>query len=115
MITIRPASINDAEAIASCLLLAMDTIIYQFIGEEDEERAEAFLAHFAIKENNQYSYQNCWVAEKENIVIAAANIYDGARLKELRLPVLEYLKKEFGNDINPEDETEAGEFYIDSI
>ena len=115
MITIRQASVNDAEAIASCLLLAMDTIMYQFIGEENERKAEAFLAYFANKENNQYSYQNCWVAEKENIIIAAANIYDGATLEELRLPVLQYLKKEFGNDINPEDETEAGEFYIDSI
>ena len=83
--------------------------------EKKAKEAKAFLVHFAAEDNNQYSYQNCWVAEKENTIIAAANIYDGARLEELRLPVLEYLKNEFGNDINPEDETQEGEYYIDSI
>src|SRR5688572_30392956 len=101
MITIRKARVSDAEAIASCLLLAMESIIYKFIGEENEEKAGAFLTYLVKRENNQYSYQNCWVVEEGNKIIAAANIYDGARLIELRYPVLEYLKNQFGKDLNP--------------
>ncbi len=113
--SIRRATVNDAEDIASCLFLAMENIVYEFIGEKQATKAKKFLLYLAKKESNQYSYQNCWVAEVENKVIAVANIYDGARLKELRLPVLKYLITEFGNNSIPEDETQAGEYYIDSI
>ena len=115
MITIRKATFKDAPAIANCLLLAMEEIVYKFIGEKDPQKANAFMLHFVEQENNQYSYQNCWVAEQDNEVVGAMNIYDGAKLHELRQPVLEYLKRMFGNHIQPEDETSAGEYYIDSF
>jgi len=112
---IRKATLNDAQAVATCLLLAMKSIIYKLIGEEDPENAKAFLLYFAARENNQYSYQNCWIAEVENEVVAAVNVYDGAKLHPLRQPVLEYIKTNYGGNITPEDETHAGEYYIDSL
>ena len=115
VVIIRKAVLNDAEAIAECLLLAMEDIVYLFIGEKNREKAKAFLLRFAEKENNQYSYQNCRVVEKDGKVVAAANVYDGARLKKLRAPILAYLKTELNNALTPEDETQPGEYYIDSI
>lgn len=112
---IRPASKEDSEHIATFLLLAMEEIVYQFIGETNREKARDFLVYFAERVNNQYSYENCWVAEDGGEVVAAVNIYDGARLGELKKPIVQYLKTQFNRGFNPEDETQSGEYYIDAL
>lgn len=113
--TIRKAVKEDAAFIAPYLLLAMKNSIYKKIGDKDYKEAEELLLHFVKRENNQYSYENCLVAEDEGQVQGAVNIYDGARVKELREPVLEYIEKHFNEYLEPEEETQAGEFYIDSV
>jgi ribosomal protein S18 acetylase RimI-like enzyme len=115
MILIRKADVNDAVSIAPYLFLAMSEIVYSFIGDENPEKGREFMLHFVKKDNNQYSYQNCWVAEDNMKVVAAVNLYNGALLSELRQPIIEYLKNNFNKDFNPEDETKAGEYYIDSL
>ena len=115
MILVRKAILNDSKLIATYLLLAMKGIIYKFIGEENPGKAEEFLLHFVERENNQYSYQNCWVAEDDMGVVGAVNLYNGIQLSVLRRPVIEYIRSRFTNDINFEDETQAGEYYIDSL
>ena len=112
---IRKATLNDAEAIATHLLLAMEDIVYKFLGIKDTEKARQFMLHFAGRNNNQYSYQNCWVVQDEDEIVATVNIYDGAQLHQLRQPVLDYLKTRYNRDVTPEDETQAGEYYIDSL
>lgn len=112
---IRKATPEDSDAIAIYLLLAMEEIVYTFIGERNPEKASAFMRHFTAKANNQYSYQNCWVAEEEGKVVGAANVYDGGRLHELRQPVLEYIRNHYHEDFEPEDETGSGEYYLDTI
>ena len=112
---IRKAVYADVESIATHLFLAMQEIVYGFIGEADSSKGIAFMLHFVEKENNQYSYQNCWLVEEDRSVVAAVNIYDGARLQELRLPVIEYIRSRFNRDFDPEDETQAGEFYLDTL
>ena len=112
---IRKATLDDAELIATYLLLAMEDIVYLFIGSKDPGKAMEFMLHFVQLPNNQYSYQNCRVAEIDGEIVGAVNLYDGARLHELRQPVYAYIKSEFGQELKPEDETQAGEFYIDSI
>jgi ribosomal protein S18 acetylase RimI-like enzyme len=112
---IRKATPNDALSVAICLLSAMEEIVYQFIGNSDSEKAGSFMLHFVQQPNNQYSWQNCWVVEMENEVIAAASIYDGSKLEELRQPVIEYIGNKYQHHFMPEDETAAGEYYIDSI
>lgn len=81
---IRKAKIEDATAIADCLFLAMEDIAYHLCGEIDVDKAKSFLKHFVVLENNQYSYQNCWVVEDNNQVVGVMNIYDGGKLAELR-------------------------------
>lgn len=115
MMLIRKATQNDSKFIATYLLLAMEDIVYKFIGSKDSAKAAKFMLHFVQQPNNQYSYQNCWVAEINSEVVAAANLYDGARLDELRLPVARHIRSEFSKDFEPEDETQAGEYYIDSL
>ncbi len=115
MIFLRKATLNDSEVIATYLVLAMEDIVYKFIGDEDPEKAREFMLHFVEKANNQYSYENCWVVEDTMKVVAAINLYNGALLSELRQPVIEYLRNKFNKDFNPEDETQAGEYYIDSL
>jgi ribosomal protein S18 acetylase RimI-like enzyme len=112
---VRKATASDSQIIANNLLFAMEDIVYKFIGEEDADKAREFMVHFVAKENNQYSYQNCWVVEENEKVVAAMNVYDGGQLSELRQPIIEYLRSKFKIDFTAEDETQAGEFYIDCI
>lgn len=113
--TIRKATIEDSESIAAHLLLAMEEIIYKFIAERDPKTAYYFLLHFVESENNQYSYQNCFVAEEGSEIAGAVSVYDGAKLHQLRKPIVDYVRLNFNPDFNPEDETQGGEFYIDSL
>lgn len=112
---LRKATIADSHPISSLLFLAMEDIIYEFIGIKDHKKAKAFLLYFVEKENNQYSYANCLVAETEDKIVGTLNIYDGAKLEILREPIAEYIKSHFGKNFNPENETQPGEYYIDSI
>lgn len=112
---VRQARIADAEAIASCLLLAMEEIVYGFIGTKEPASALDFMRHFTQGQNNQYSWQNCWVVESEGAIVGAVNVYDGAALHLLRQPVIDYIQTHYNKSLLVEDETEAGEFYIDSV
>lgn len=113
--TIRKATIKDAPEIANYILLAMGDIVYQFIGRKDDKKAKEFMLYFAAGTNNQYSYENCWVAEDHGKIIAAVCIYDGGKINQLRSPILEYVKNEYDNTLVLEEETQEGEFYIDSL
>lgn len=112
---IRKAKLEDAEAIAPLLMLASGDVIYKFIGEEHHEKARDFLLRYVKSEDNQYSFQNCYVVLDGGQVVAAALVYDGARLEELRRPVLDYVHQHYDANLKVEDETQAGEFYIDSL
>lgn len=112
---IRQALLSDAAAIATSLMLPLEKILYKFMGKKDYEEAYQLLLYFVKRENNQYSYQNCIVAEHEGNVVAALNYYDGGKLIVLRQPVLDYVRGHYNPDFNPEDETQPGEYYIDSL
>lgn len=115
MIHIRKATLKDSESIATCLLLAMESIVFGFIGETDPVKAREFMLHFVQKAHNQYSYQNCFVAEVEMNVVASVNIYNGAHLDELRKPVIDFLYTKYHRDYETGDETQEGEYYIDTL
>ncbi|MFT3750280.1 MAG: N-acetyltransferase [Agriterribacter sp.] len=112
---IRKATEADAAYIAPLILLAMEEIAYHFIGKHSREKAIGFFVTMISTKANQYSYENCWVTEQEGEIIAAALVYDGAQLHELRKPVAEQIKLMFGTDFNHGDETQSGEYYIDCI
>lgn len=112
---IRKANFEDSDAVASLVMLASGDVIYKFIGEEHYEKGKDFLLRFVKTENNQYSFQNCYVAVEEEEIVAAALIYDGGKLEQLRKPVLDYVHQKFDSSLKVEDETQAGEFYLDSL
>jgi GNAT superfamily N-acetyltransferase len=112
---IRKANPEDSRFITPYLLLAMEDIVYEFIGEKSYNKAIDFLNAMVTQRQNQYSYENCWVAENEEGIIAVACLYDGGQLQELRKPVAHYIKEHFDREFNPEDETQAGEVYIDCV
>ena len=112
---IRKATVEDSFEISEHLFLAMEEILYEFIGMKNANEAKRFLHYFIKKENNQYSYKNCFVAESERGIEGSINIYDGAELDILRTPIIQYIKNHFKVDFSPEKETQQGEYYIDSF
>ncbi len=60
-------------------------------------------------------YENAWVYEEAGSVVGSVIAYDGAQLHALRAPVLALIRSSYGIDIVLEDETAAGELYIDTL
>ena len=106
-ITIRKAVIDDAELIA--------TVVCMAVGYDREHPIYPVFRELAQREVAQYSYRNTLVAEVDGVVAGALVGYDGARLKELREPIFPLLEQHLGESLQIEDETEAGEFYLDSL
>jgi ribosomal protein S18 acetylase RimI-like enzyme len=111
---IRPAVPMDAPAVAPLLVLAMGHIAGIFARSTHYEDAIPFFEAFFRDGSNQYSYVNTLVYESEIGIAGSITGYDGARLHELRQPVLEKIR-ETQPEFNPSDETESGEFYLDCV
>jgi len=93
----------------------MEDIVYQFIGLDSREKALQWLESLVREKGNQYSYENCWVMESGDKILAAAIVYDGGRLYELRKGVADRIASMFNRGFHPEDETGEGEYYIDCV
>ena len=115
---IREAYKEESADIARLIMMAMtDECCLYFCGEgyglDDFRRLMTLLVEC---ENTQYSYQNTIVAVDGTKVVGAAVSYDGGRLQELRQPFFDSTKKFLGKDNSGmEDETQAGELYLDSL
>ena len=115
MITLRKATKKDSKTIAKLAMYAMADIVYEFIGEKNNDKAIDFLTQLVEMEQNQYSYENILIFEHENETAGFCITYDGAKLETLRRPVLNVLATKYNRNINPQNETEEGEIYIDCI
>lgn len=69
----------------------------------------------AASERAQYSYRNSLIGEVDGVAVGAIIGYDGAMLHELRQPIYPLLEQHLGSVPHIEDETEAGEYYLDSL
>lgn len=78
---------------------------------------EQVMTDLAASECSQYSYLNTLVAlNDDNRVAGAVVVYRGEDLHTLRKAFLHAAKEQLARDLdNIPDETEAGEYYIDSI
>lgn len=112
---IRNAKASDSAVITDLLFIAMDEILYDFIQQKNAVEAKKFLHHFVQQVNNQYSWENCFVGEIDHVIVCAINIYSGSDLEKLRNPILKFVREHYNQQFNPEDETEDGEYYIDSF
>lgn len=106
-IIVRRAVRSDAPLIAEVVCMA--------VGYDISHPLYTIALNLAQRANTQYSYLNSLVAEVDDVVAGAVVGYDGARLAELRKHIYPLLKEHLGTIPHIEDETEAGEYYLDSL
>lgn len=106
-IKMRRATKEDAATIARAVAMA--------VGYDTQHPLYSVFLTLAAMEQTQYSYCNAIIAEVDSEVVGAVVGYDGARLAELREPIFPLLERSLGHIPEIEDETEAGEFYVDSL
>lgn len=119
----RKALKEDSEIIARLFLMAWP--VEEFLAMDSsltEDGLAEVVKGYVEAENTVYSYKNTIVAvvsdESGEKVAGAINGYDGALYQDLKKPVVEDLRQRFPsspNDYGKVVETEAGEYYLDSI
>lgn len=112
-VNIRPAQVKDAEYIALAIAMAIgdEVALRSYCGED----YIAVLTAMAEAQGTQYSWENAIVAEVDGLVAGAVVGYDGAMLKVLRDGTFGVLSNYVAQLPNIVDETQAGEFYLDSV
>lgn len=113
IITIRKAVQSDAHFIAQIVAMAIgdEDALIQYCGNN----YISVLTEIASHENTQYSWQNSLVAEVDGMVAGAVIGYDGALLSILRNGTFAILQTLVGQTPEIADETQTGEYYLDSI
>ena len=89
-----------------------------FAGEEHGLSGfHQLVSDLVCRADSQYSYLNTLVAlNAQRDVVGVCTAYDGARLHQLRLAFVEGCLARFNRDFgNMDDETAAGELYVDSL
>lgn len=119
-INTRPAVKADAAKVAGLLVYAWP--VEEFFALRPDltlEDLRTVITEVVAMEGTSYSYENSVVAECEGEIVGAMCGYDGARCDELKLKVRQVLADKFYNGdaeaVNWSRETQAGEFYLDSI
>ncbi len=111
-INIRKATINDIRLIAYAVGNAIgEAVMPMFCGTDWMNT----IAEVASLETSQYSYRNALIAEVEGSPAGVIVAYDGARLEELRSETMRIIRKYKPDFTISEDETEPGEYYIDTL
>lgn len=109
---IRQATPLDAPTIAHIIAFGFgNDMMQQYCGPNGIKILEAL----AGMEVSQYSYHNALVAEIDGEAAGAIVGYDGAQLQQLRPPTLAYIEQQTGILPQVAEETEPGEFYLDSL
>lgn len=113
-IAIRKACPGEGMEIAEHILLAWP--VEDFLAEDPSltyESLRDMIASTVERNDTIYSFRNTFVATTENQIIGACCGYDGALYQNLKKPILDII----GHDSRFADiiETEAGEFYLDSV
>lgn len=112
-ITIRSARVEDAATIARAVAMA--------IGDKEVLRAYcgddymAVLTQIAATKGTQYSWQYALVAEVDGTAAGAVVGYDGDDLQPLREGTFAIVRQLTGRVPNIANETEGGEYYLDSV
>lgn len=112
---IRTGVHGDYKILARLIVQAMEDLAFAFVSNENLDIAYRAFEYLCGQEDNLYSYQNARVLVDEEGVAGAISGYDGAKLIELRKPVFDYFSSEYGFKGVMEEETEAGELYIDTL
>ena len=116
---ILPAKRHQAADIARLIMEAMDLDCCQYFAgpQHSLQDFELLMTSLVEAEDSQYSYRNTLIAlEKPQTVAGMCVTYDGKDLLSLRKAFLKGALRAFGRDFSDmEEETHAGELYIDSL
>ena len=119
MIRIEDAQKEQAAVIARLIMEAMNYDCCQWFAGPDHtlEEFHQLITTLVERDDSQYSYLNTLVAITESNNIAGICVsYDGATLRRLRQPFVDGALAVFGRDYSDmNDETTAGELYVDSL
>lgn len=125
--TIIPATPAHAADIAELIMTAMTEDCCQYLAGKEHTLDDFYqmMVDLVLMDDSQYSYRNAFVAVDETATegnveyapIAGAIVaYDGADLHRLRRRFQEEALRQLGMDYSQmDDETQPGEFYIDSL
>jgi ribosomal protein S18 acetylase RimI-like enzyme len=113
---IRQAVASDAVKAVPLIMEAIGHIAFVLTGTTDSQEAASILSDFFGQGDNRISYQNALVMEEEGELVGVAIFYDGAKARELDVP-LERAAAEKSGDSNYSipTEPEASEFYLDAL
>lgn len=113
---IRKATPADYKTVAFLMLQAMQDMGCIFTNTTDYRNAIPLFELFFKSDGNQYSYENTLVYEKDGLIAGTITAYDGSLLHTYRAPFFKHLEMTYGLiDFYAEEETQAGEFYIDTL
>ena len=112
-IVVREATREDADIIARAVAMAIGDreALCDYCGED----YLSVLTEVAAEDVSQYSWRCAYVAELNGVVAGAIVGYDGAMLAQLREGTFDVLRKRIGCVPQIADETEVGEYYLDSV
>lgn len=116
-ILIRVAKREDSPYIAKAILIALGMDLDNLERESIwGDKSFILFQNLAEREDSQYSYKNTLICEIGKSVAGVLVAYDGAKLIQLREALYdEIYKMGLREPIGLTDETEPGEFYIDSL
>ncbi len=113
---IREAAPADNHQVAPLIVNAMGDLACTFANTKIPSQAIPLFEHFFQLPQNQYSFENTLIYEIDREIVGSIIGYDGQDLLSLRKPFLKYIEAEHGAILkNLEAETEAGEFYLDTL
>ena len=118
MIEIKNARKEQSPDIARLIMTAMtyDCCLHFCGVGYGLEDFRGMMTMLVEREDSQYSYRNTLVAMDGDRLVGIAVSYDGGRLHELRQAFVEAAKMRIGKDHSGmDDETQAGELYLDSL
>ena len=115
---VRAARADEAEVIATLIMEAMNHECCQWFAGPDHTLSDfhRLMTELVRRTDSQYSYLNTSVAVVSSQVVGICITYDGGKLHHLRRAFVEASLRELGMDHSSmDDETQAGELYIDSL
>lgn len=114
--SIRPANPDDAPFIARGVLEALGWESFEKVADADVERAVAETTEVCRRDDTLYSYRNAQVAMMGSMRVGLLVSYPGADYHQVRERTFSLLPSFQGVSLEEmADETQAGEYYIDSL
>jgi ribosomal protein S18 acetylase RimI-like enzyme len=113
---IRQAIRRDSAEAIPLICQAIGDLAFILSGTSDVQETVFVLSDFFQQEGNRLSYQNALVMEEEGQLVGLVLLYDGAKARELDLPLERAAAARSGNfKYRIPTEPEVSEFYLDTL